>query len=84
MVVAFATPKALTEPHRRGGDLRRCCSSRTALWRCWPRCSWRRLRRCGRKYDDFEAVLASMVVALATPKTLTEPTDVAVTAPMWE
>ncbi|KAE8885133.1 hypothetical protein PF003_g30982 [Phytophthora fragariae] len=36
------------------------------------------------EYDDFEAVLASMVVALATPKTLTEPTDVAVTAPMWE
>ncbi|KAE8885135.1 hypothetical protein PF003_g30984 [Phytophthora fragariae] len=27
--------------------LRRCCSSRTALWRCWPQCSWRRLRRCG-------------------------------------
>nr|KAE8919147.1 hypothetical protein PF009_g30540 [Phytophthora fragariae] len=32
--------------------------------------------------DASEALLASMVVALATPKTLTRPTDEAATAPM--
>ncbi|KAE9084370.1 hypothetical protein PF006_g26489 [Phytophthora fragariae] len=54
IVVAFATPKTLPKPvdvatpagqrtNRR--RLRRCCSSRTTLRRCWPRRLWRSPRR---------------------------------------
>ncbi|KAE9161155.1 hypothetical protein PF004_g30931 [Phytophthora fragariae] len=59
--------------------LRRCGSSMTTLRHCWPRWSWRSPRR-----RLSLSPPTSMVVALATPKTLTEPTDVAATAPMWE
>ncbi|KAE8885131.1 hypothetical protein PF003_g30980 [Phytophthora fragariae] len=87
MFVAFATPKALTEPTDVAATAPDVGVSMTTLRRCWPRWSWRsprrrlslspptwrRLRRRGSSMTTLRRLLASMFVAFATPKALTEP-----------